>query len=224
MCQAASRANAGIGALTIPLVEPEPIILASHGVAIVVDLLTSKIRLWSKDPQVHHDLGGLVRNGWTPSIVSSHHPAIDEPGDLVWKPLESVGVEFFSCIASASRFSGGSNSGTPPIGIIGTQHVGRDRVLPITSYLDVDLSPVMKLRIAEDKHGCDKITIDVRVPWLHIWCLHSHLVAAVAEHVAPSADLSADQGFWIHGAHLSVRAFLSCNAWIWLGRDLHLPI
>ena len=64
-------------------------ILASHGVAIVVDLLTSKICLWSKDPQVHHDLGWLVGNGWTPSIVSSHHPAIDEPGDLVWKPLES---------------------------------------------------------------------------------------------------------------------------------------
>ena len=38
-------------------------------------------------------------------------------------------------VASAGRFSGGSDPGAPPIGVVRTQHVGRDRVLPITSDL-----------------------------------------------------------------------------------------
>mmetsp|Transcript_3024 Transcript_3024/g.3434 ORF Transcript_3024/g.3434 Transcript_3024/m.3434 type:complete len:334 (-) Transcript_3024:174-1175(-) len=222
--EAASRSDARICALAIPLVEPEPVIFAGHGVLIVGDLLPSKICLWPKDPQVHHDLGRFVRNGWLSSIVGSHHLSIDEPGHFVWKPFECKCVEVLACVAGEKGILGGSNFGAPPFRVVRTQNVGRHGVFMVTSHLNVNLSPVMKLGIAEDKHGRHEISVDVRVPRLHVGSLHANLVAAVAEHVAPGAELAADQGLVIHGAHLSMRAFLSGNSWIWLRSDLHLAV
>ena len=65
------------------------VIFAGHGIAIVVDFFSTKIRFRPKDPQVHHDLGWLIRDGWTSTIVSANHLAINVPGNFVGEPFKS---------------------------------------------------------------------------------------------------------------------------------------
>ena len=95
---------ARVGRLAVPLVEAEPVVLAGHGVAIVVNLPAAEVGFGAKDPQVHHDLGRLVRNRGVPAVVAPHWNAINVPGDAVRQPLEAVGVELGPCIpADAGR-------------------------------------------------------------------------------------------------------------------------
>lgn len=67
--------RARIRSLAVPLVEPEPVVLAGHGVPVVVDLLPTEVCGGSEDPQVHHDLGRLVGDRWLTSMVLAHHLA-----------------------------------------------------------------------------------------------------------------------------------------------------
>lgn len=76
------------------------VIFAGHGIAIVVDFFSTKIRFRPKDPQVHHDLGWLIRDGWTSTIVSANHLAINVPGNFVGEPFKSwaaINQKFCCC-------------------------------------------------------------------------------------------------------------------------------
>ena len=89
---------AWVSRLTVPLVEAEPVVLAGHRVAIIVNLPAPEVGLGAKDPQVHHDLGRLIRNRWVPAVVTPHWNAVNVPGDAVGQPLEAVGVKLGPCV------------------------------------------------------------------------------------------------------------------------------
>ena len=215
------EAVAGVARLAVPLIEAEPVVLAGHGVAVVVDLLATEVGFRAEDPQVHHDLGGLVRNRRVP-VVAPHRLAIHVPGDAVGQPFESVGVELGPRIALDVGLLHRGNRWPPPLCVVRAQHIGRHRVGRVASDLDVNLPPVVELGVAENEHGGDEVPVHIGSSRLHIWCLHAHLIAPVAEDVPTRPELAAHQRLLLDGPHLGMGAGLRGIARVGLCTDLHL--
>ena len=218
------EASAGVGGLTVPLVEAEPVVLAGHGVAVVGNLLASEVGRRAKDPQVHHDLGRLVRDRRVPTVVAPDRRAIHIPGDAIRQPLKAIGVEFSSCVALEIALLGRCNSWSPPFRVVSTENIGGHRAGGVACDLNVNLPPVMELGIAENEHGGNEIPIHIWISGLHVRSLHAHLIAPIAEDVPARAELAADQWLVLHSPHLRVGAGLCRNARVAVGSDLHLAV
>mmetsp|Transcript_5965 Transcript_5965/g.14165 ORF Transcript_5965/g.14165 Transcript_5965/m.14165 type:complete len:225 (-) Transcript_5965:1091-1765(-) len=90
---AGPQTSTGVLRLSIPLVEAEVFVLTRHGVAVIVTLPPSKVITRVKNPEVHHDLCGAVRDRESLTRGSPDHCPVNVPSDGCWQPLKGVSVE-----------------------------------------------------------------------------------------------------------------------------------
>mmetsp|Transcript_24515 Transcript_24515/g.53343 ORF Transcript_24515/g.53343 Transcript_24515/m.53343 type:complete len:392 (-) Transcript_24515:527-1702(-) len=219
--EAASRhLRARVGLLAVPLIKSEPLVLALHRVVVVVTLLATEAPVVLEDPQVHHDLGRLVRDRDSVAGLPADLSSIDVPSDAVGQPLEGVGVEVGTSIRSVD-VPGILDVGAPSVGVVSRKNVGRHGIRAVAGDLEIDLSPVLVLGVPENEERGDVVSINNGVSRLHLRCLPLGFIPAIAEHVVLRSHLATAQCLGRDLSNLRLRARLL------LGRragstDLHL--
>eukprot|EP00449_Zooxanthella_nutricula_P010811 CAMPEP_0198508000 /NCGR_PEP_ID=MMETSP1462-20131121/12676_1 /TAXON_ID=1333877 /ORGANISM="Brandtodinium nutriculum, Strain RCC3387" /LENGTH=228 /DNA_ID=CAMNT_0044237263 /DNA_START=674 /DNA_END=1356 /DNA_ORIENTATION=- len=120
--------------------------------------------------------------------------AIKVPRDARGEPLERECVEVGSdVLALRAEVLGCCNVRVPHRRVLRVEDVHSDRIRRVPSNFNVDLAPMLELRVPVRKDGGYVIAIDAGVVRLDLGRPHARLVISKTEHVLSRAELAAAQ-------------------------------
>eukprot|EP00428_Durinskia_dybowskii_P074264 CAMPEP_0170397608 /NCGR_PEP_ID=MMETSP0117_2-20130122/22966_1 /TAXON_ID=400756 /ORGANISM="Durinskia baltica, Strain CSIRO CS-38" /LENGTH=254 /DNA_ID=CAMNT_0010654123 /DNA_START=171 /DNA_END=932 /DNA_ORIENTATION=- len=210
--------------VSVPLVEAEPLVLVMHRVAVVLDLGAAEEGAVVEHPHVHHDLAGHIRNLHRPPRIFPDHLTIDVPRDLVGGPFEGIVMELVTVVERHGVVNALLDARAPLDRVVGRQHIRRHGPGVVPRDLEIDLAPMLVLRVPVHEHCGHVVAIDFGIVGLDGRRLHPGFIATIAEHVVPGAHLAARHLLRGDVRDLRRRAQLGVDGRLVAHLDTHLPV